>query len=70
MLGGITYFFLSFLGKKLKSQQKTIKFEETSTSSKHLFNKTLKSEIVTTISENIDASQSKYTFKPNAGLDC
>ncbi|XP_017298481.1 phosphatidylinositol 4-phosphate 5-kinase type-1 alpha-like isoform X1 [Diaphorina citri] len=57
-------------GKKLKSQQKTIKFEETSTSSKHLFNKTLKSEIVTTISENIDASQSKYTFKPNAGLDC
>uniref|UniRef100_A0A8D8VW20 Phosphatidylinositol 4-phosphate 5-kinase type-1 alpha n=1 Tax=Cacopsylla melanoneura TaxID=428564 RepID=A0A8D8VW20_9HEMI len=63
-------------GKSLKSttscqQQKTIKFEETSssvTTSKHLFNKTLKSEIVTTISKNIDASHSKYISKPNADL--
>ncbi|KAL1461418.1 hypothetical protein WDU94_013318 [Cyamophila willieti] len=62
-------------GKSLESstscqQQKTIKFEETSSSvtSKHLFNKTSKSEIVTTISKNIDASHSKYISKPNADL--
>lgn len=54
----------SLLGKSLKTHQKTITFEDSSSTNRHLFSKTMKSEVVTTISKNIDASQSKYIAKP------